>query len=288
MARGSGRFKRALKFSVVSMLVLSLSGCTVFGGGPQSVNNPAGDNMQRIWDLFVPIFWASVVVFVLVQGLLIYAVIRFRRRENQPAPHPTHGNTKLEIAWTIAPAIVLAIIAVPTLTTIADFAKKPGPQALTVNVVGHQWWWEFDYPGQNLVVADVMHVPIGTTVEVNLASADVIHSFWIPRLAGKQDVVPNQHNHLSFKATEVGTFTGQCAEFCGIQHANMRFEVVVDSQSDFDAWVQQMQQTASNSDSTNLRSRDNKSFSAPGAPDATPLTAPSTTARRRRETWART
>ncbi len=245
MARGSGRVKRAIAVAFFALLVVILGGCTAFGGGPQSVNQPAGDNMQTIWNLFVPIFWASVVVFVIVQGVLIYAVVRFRRRPNQPAPHPTHGNTKLEIAWTIMPALVLAVIAVPTLTTIANFAKKPGPGSVTVHVVGHQWWWEFDYPNNgNVVVADEMHIPIGTKIEVDLSSADVIHSFWIPKLAGKQDVVPNQHNHLSFTANELGTFRGQCAEFCGTQHAHMAFDVVVQSKPDFDAWIKQMQQPA--------------------------------------------
>ncbi len=264
MARGSGRFKRALMVVVAGLLVFVLGGCSLFGGTPQSVNNPAGDNMQRIWDLFVPIFWASVVVFVIVQGVLIYAVVRFRRRPNQPAPVPTHGNTKLEIAWTIMPAIILAVIAVPTLTTIADFAKKPGPGALTVQVVGHQWWWEFDYPGQKVVVADEMHIPIGTKIEVDLASADVIHSFWIPKLAGKQDVVPNQHNHLSFTATETGTFSGQCAEFCGVQHANMRFDVVVESQADFDAWVAQMQKPAADVGNDQLAQQGQQVFFSAG------------------------
>ncbi len=133
-----------------------------------------------------------------------------------------------------------------------------------------------------------MHVPLGTTVEVDLASADVIHSFWIPRLAGKQDVVPNQHNHLSFTANEVGTFTGQCAEFCGIEHAEMRFEVVVDSQSDFDAWVKQMQQTANNQNLINWRNKASRSSSRPDAPAAILSMAPNTTARRRRATSVRT
>jgi cytochrome c oxidase subunit 2 len=220
--------------------------------------------MQKIWNLFVPIFWASVVVFVIVQGVLIYAVIRFRRRPNQPAPHPTHGNTKLEIAWTIMPAIILAVIAVPTLTTIADFAKKPGPGSMTVHVIGHQWWWEFDYPAQNFVVADEMHIPINTTIEVDLSSADVIHSFWMPKLAGKQDVVPNQNNHLSFKATELGTFSGQCAEFCGAQHAHMAFDVVVQSKSDFDAWVAQMKQPAANAPKDDLAQKGKQVFFTAG------------------------
>ncbi len=244
MAKGSGRLKRALTTAMAGLILFILGGCSVVGGGPQSVNEPAGSNMQTIWNLFIPIFWISVVIFVIVQGVLIYAVIRFRRRPGQSAPNPTHGNTTLEIAWTIAPAIILAIISVPTLTTIAEFAKKPGPGSLTVQVVGHQWWWEFDYPGQQIVVADQMHVPVGTKIEVELASADVIHSFWIPKLAGKQDVVPNQHNHLSFTANEIGTFSGQCAEFCGIQHAHMAFDVVVQTKADYDAWVAKMQQPA--------------------------------------------
>lgn len=250
MARGSGRFKRALMVVFVGSLVFVLGGCSLFSG-PQAVNTPAGSNMQTIWNLFVPIFWVSVVVFVIVQGILLYAVIRFRRRPNQSPPVPVHGNTKLEIAWTIVPALILAAIAVPTLKDIASFAQKPS-NALTVHVIGHQWWWEFDYPGQKIVVADQMHVPVGTKVEVDLSSADVIHSFWIPKLAGKQDVVPNLHNHLSFTANQTGTFSGQCAEFCGEQHANMRFDVVVQSQADFDAWVKQMQQPAANVTSDKL------------------------------------
>jgi cytochrome c oxidase subunit 2 len=237
MARGSGWLKRAVTGACVALLVVILGGCSFFGGGPQSVNHPAGSNMQTIWDLFVPIFWMSVVVFVIVQGVLIYSVIRFRRKPGSPEPHPTHGNTKLEITWTIVPALILAVITVPTLATISSFAKTPGAGSVTVQVVGHQWWWEFDYPGEGVVSADEMHVPIGTKINVQLRSDDVIHSFWVPKLAGKQDVVPNQDNHLWFVGNEIGTFRGQCAEFCGTQHANMAFTVVVESQADYDAWL---------------------------------------------------
>jgi cytochrome c oxidase subunit 2 len=236
MARGSAWLKRAVTGACVALLVIILSGCSIFGGGPQSVNHPAGDNMRDIWNLFVPIFWMSVVVFVIVQGVLLYSVIKFRRKPGSPEPHPTHGNTKLEITWTIIPALILAVITVPTIAKISEFAKRPN-NAITVQVVGHQWWWEFDYPGENVVVADEMHIPIGVPIEVELRSDDVIHSFWIPKLAGKQDVVPNQHNHFSFTAEEIGTFRGQCAEFCGDQHANMAFTVVVQSQQDYDAWL---------------------------------------------------
>ncbi|HVB65027.1 MAG TPA: cytochrome c oxidase subunit II [Nitrolancea sp.] len=245
MARGSGWLKRAITGACVALLVVILGGCSMFSG-PQAVNHPAGSNMQTIWNLFVPIFWMSVVVFIIVQGVLIYSVIRFRRKPGSPEPHPTHGNTKLEITWTILPALILAVITVPTLATISSFAKKPGAGSMTVQVVGHQWWWEFDYPGQGVVVADEMHIPIGVPIEVELRSNDVIHSFWVPKLAGKQDVVPNQHNHLSFTANEIGTFRGQCAEFCGAQHANMAFTVVVQSQADYDAWLAKQKLPATN------------------------------------------
>lgn len=236
--------KRAAQAALFGLLVLVLGGCTVIGGGPQSVNEPEGDNMQRIWDLFVPIFWMSVVVFVIVQGLLIYAVIRFRRRPGQETPHAFHGNTKLEIAWTILPAFVLAVIAVPTLTTIADFAKDPGPEALTVRVVGHQWWWEFQYPEYGVVTAGEAHIPTDRPIRWELNSADVIHSFWVPKLAGKQDVVPGHDRMMSFNATAPGTYRGQCAEFCGVQHANMSFTVVAESQAEFDSWIAEQGRTA--------------------------------------------
>lgn len=233
---------RVLTFAVFAVLMLAVSGCTVIGGGPQSVNEPAGDNMRRIWDLFVPIFWMSVVVFVIVQGILIYAVVRFRRRPDSPMPHAMHGNTKLEIAWTIAPALILAVIAVPTLTTIADFARDPGEEALTVEVIGHQWWWEFRYPDQDIVTAGDLVIPVDRPIRFQLHSADVIHSFWVPRLAGKTDVVPGHVRTMHFTAQEIGGFRGQCAEFCGIQHAQMAFWVDVKSADDFDAWVAEHQE----------------------------------------------
>jgi cytochrome c oxidase subunit 2 len=195
--------------------------------------------------LFYIIFWAAVFVFILVEGILVYTVLRYRRRAGQQLPSQTHGNTTLEIGWTIAPAIVLAVIAVPTMIYIFDIAKDPGPDALVVNVTGHQWWWEFEYPQQNVVTANELHVPVDVPVKLNLKSDDVIHSFWVPKLAGKQDVVPNNDNSIWFKArkkdidTFPAVFYGQCAEFCGVAHANMRLRVIVhDSFEDtFDDWV---------------------------------------------------
>lgn len=246
MASRSRYVRRVLILALAAMLVLLLSACSIVGGTPQSVNEPVGDNARKIWDLFVPIFWMSVIIFVIVQGILIVAVIKFRRKPGQPLPHAIHGNTKLEIAWTLAPALILAAIAVPTITTIADLARSPGDEALIVRVVGHQWWWEFQYPDENgnVITADEIHVPVGRPVHLQLESVDVIHSFWGPRLFGKQDVVPGHVNTINFTADQPGEYDGQCAEFCGEQHAWMRFRIIAQPAEEFQAWLDQQAQPA--------------------------------------------
>ena len=169
--------------------------------------------------LFYWIFWAAVFVFVVVGGVILYAVIRYRRRPGDPDPPQIHGHKRLEIAWTILPGIVLAVVAVPTILTIFDNANSPEPGALTVNVVAHQWWWEFRYPsegGADLVTANELHIPVDEVVNVTLDSTDVLHSFWIPKIAGKVDVVPNNLNTMWIQADEAGEYLGQCAEFCGV------------------------------------------------------------------------
>src|SRR5262249_11411192 len=141
---------------------------------------------------------------------------------------------------TIAPAVVLAVIAVPTVKTIFE-TQAPAPSgAMPLTVIGHQWWWEFQYPNQGVVTANEFWVPVGTTVSITENSADVIHSFWVPAAGGKRDVVPNHDNKLWFTMRETGLFLGQCAEFCGDSHADMRTRMHAVSQADFDAWVQHM------------------------------------------------
>jgi cytochrome c oxidase subunit II len=159
-------------------------------------------------------------------------------------PKQVHGNKRLEIGWTILPAVLLAGIAFPTVGTLISLSHKPAGNILELNVTAHQFWWEVNYPSLHVKSASEIHVPVNTPVYVSLRSIDVIHSFWIPRLAGKQDVVPNQVNHLTFEADRAGMYRAQCAEFCGLSHANMRFQVVAESQADFEAWVQQQQQPA--------------------------------------------
>jgi cytochrome c oxidase subunit 2 len=205
---------------------------------------PAGPVADKQADLYWLVFWIATGVFVLVEGALVFIMFRFRRRGAEDTPKQIHGNTRLEIIWTILPALLLAGIAVPTVGTIFDLASRPEGDVLTVDVVGHQWWWEVEYPQLDVVTANEIHVPTDRPVEINLTSDDVIHSFSVPRLAGKQDMVPGRTSMLYIRAPEPGTYQGQCQEFCGLSHANMKFSVVADRPSDFEAWVEAQQAPA--------------------------------------------
>lgn len=239
---------RLLALALVALPLLAV-GCRLIDY-PQSTLNPQSDyawSIQHLLDQLV--FWV-VVIFVLVQGLLIYAVMRFRSRPGAPEPKPVHGNTALEVGWTIAPALILLLIAVPTVTAIFKTQGKPPADAMTIKVVGHQWWWEFQYPALGITTADEMHVPVGKAIAIELESADVIHSFWFPSMGGKRDVVPARTNHMFFTADSVGTFPGQCAELCGLSHANMRMKLMVERPEDFERWAQQQQAAPFEPDST--------------------------------------
>jgi len=217
--------------------LVALAAVACGGPFPQSTLHPRSDFAGAIDHLFTSIFWWAVLVFVLVEGLLCYAVIRYRHREGRPVPKPVHGHTALEIAWTLAPAVILVFIAVPTMRTVFATAGDAPATALKIEVIGHQWWWEYKYPDLGIVTANEMHLPVGKPVQVSITSADVIHSFWVPRLGGKRDANPGQANRIAFRADSVGQYSGQCAEFCGASHANMRLRVLVDSDSAFQAWV---------------------------------------------------
>ncbi|MFW6089312.1 MAG: cytochrome c oxidase subunit II [Gemmatimonadota bacterium] len=239
---GAARRRRAGAVALALSAVLLVSACG--GPFPQSAMDPASDMATRLQGLFDNILWWAIGVFVLVEGALLVGIFKYRARRDETAgeraePRHVHGNTLLELAWTLAPAVVLVFIAVPTMTTIWDVDRVTAdPDALQIEVIGHQWWWEFRYPDYDLVTANEAYIPEGRTVEFLLSSADVIHSFWVPRLAGKRDVMPGHETHLWFRADSVGRFTGQCAEFCGLSHALMKLEVVVATPDDFEAWVE--------------------------------------------------
>ena len=211
------------------------------GPFPQSTLRPRSDFAGQVDQLFTSIFWWAVVVFVVVEGLLCYAVVRYRHREGRPAPKPVHGHTALEIAWTLAPAVILVFIAVPTMRTIFATAGEAPATALKVEVIGHQWWWEYRYPDLHIVTANELSLPVGRPVQVSITSADVIHSFWAPALGGKRDAIPGHLTRIAFRPDSVGVYSGQCAEFCGASHANMRLRVLVLRDSAFQAWVRRQQ-----------------------------------------------
>jgi cytochrome c oxidase subunit 2 len=224
------------------MRAVALASLTAFaaacrGPFPQSTLAPRSDFAAAIDHLFTGIFWWAVAVFVVVEGLLLYAVIRYRARPGSPEAKPIHGHTLLEVGWTLAPAVILVFIAVPTMSTIFRTSGRAPPGALQVEVVGHQWWWEFRYPALGIVTANELHLPVGRPVALAMTTADVIHSFWVPALGGKRDVTGGRTTHLVLTPDSVATYPGQCAEFCGASHANMRLRVHVEAARDFDAWV---------------------------------------------------
>ncbi len=232
------------KFLKLALLVPALAATFIIAAcspqHPQSTFGYAGPVARDQGDLFLFIFWIAVFVFIVVEGAIIYAAIRYRRRDNDKIPKQVHGNTKLEITWTVVPSIVIAIIAVPTIIGIWEQQRgAPTDQGdiLEVEAIGHRWWFEFRYPNQEVVTANEMHVPVGRPVNIKLASQDVIHSFWVPKLAGKVDMVPLNDNLVWFIAEEPGIYDGQCAEFCGIAHAHMRFRVIAHPEEDFQNWV---------------------------------------------------
>ena len=225
----------------VALLAAVMAACT--NENPYNSLRPAGPVAEKQDSLFALVFWIAAGVFILVEGALLYVLFRYRRRSADDTPTQLHGNTRLEVIWTIIPALILAGVAVPTVGTIFDLAEEP-PGAMRIEVTGHQFWWEIRYPDLGVVTANEAHIPTGEHVIFELTSNDVIHSWWVPRLAGKMDLVPGRTNVMNLAAEEPGTYRGECAECCGLGHAQMRFRVVAHEPGDFDAWVQQQRAEA--------------------------------------------
>jgi cytochrome c oxidase subunit 2 len=222
------------------LLALVLGGCS-WDQYPQTALLPLSE-FARIGDTVQDqTFYWALGVFVLVEGALLYAVFRFRGRPDDPEPRQIHGNTTVEIIWTVIPALILAAIAVPTVQGIFQTSAVPEGDMLEIEVVGHQWWWEFRYPEYGIITANEMVIPAGRTVHLRQNSVDVIHSFWPPRFAGKRDVFPGRETRLWFTADSTGLYPGQCTEFCGIQHARMAFHVRSQTPQEFEGWVARMQ-----------------------------------------------
>ncbi|HSJ14845.1 MAG TPA: cytochrome c oxidase subunit II [Longimicrobiales bacterium] len=217
---------------------------------PQTTFQPVSAYGASQNAVFMNTFWWTMGILVLVVLLTLYVAWRFRERPDSPEPAHVHGNVKLEIAWTLIPAVIVVLIAIPTVQTIFENQRRAPEGALQVEVIGHQWWWEFRYPEHGVVTANQMYIPVGRPIDLKMHSADVIHSFWIPRIGGKRDVNPQARahegespsfNHIVFTADSAGYYPGQCAEYCGDSHAIMRMSVVAVAEPDFDAWVAAMQ-----------------------------------------------
>jgi cytochrome c oxidase subunit 2 len=233
--------RRAATIAVSSVLGLALlTGCAK--DAPQDTWQPAGENAQKIQNLQWPVFLIAGIVMLLVFAAVGWAVFRYRDR-GQPLPEQSHGKPALEIALTILPALILIGVAIPTVGTLMALSKTDDTECY-VNVTGQQWWWEIDYPTQEgcggitepIVTSGQMIIPTGTNVLVRGTSRDVIHSWWIPRLNGKRDMVPGRVQTVRLEADQPGIYAGQCTEFCGLSHANMRMEVVALDEADFEAW----------------------------------------------------
>ena len=192
------------------------------------------------------------VIFALVSAVLVYALLRFRLRGNDDGREPPqiYGSNPLELAWTLIPVVVVFLLSLASVRVVGDLQIDSRPAGwMPVRVIGHQWWWEIHYPELGITTANELHLPVSEAgmprpAFLDLESRDVIHSFWIPQLAGKMDVVPNRLNHVWLEPLQTGVFVGQCAEYCGTQHANMLLRVVVHSEEEFGRWVRDQRRQA--------------------------------------------
>jgi cytochrome c oxidase subunit II len=211
---------------------------------PTTIFAPASTPANAIAGLSVLVFGMTGAIFVAVCGLLIYAVVKFGRRYDEAIePAQVYGSSQVELAWTVVPMLIVVVLFLATVRVITRVQESAQPaDALQVVAVGHQFWWEYRYPGAGVITANELHVPVGEAgrpapTSITLLSADTDHSFWVPRLAGKTDLIPNRINGTWIEPTETGLYLGQCAQYCGTQHAKMLLRVYVESRAAFDDWL---------------------------------------------------
>lgn len=222
---------------LVVLLTLTACGDTEYPNSTFTRYTDLNSSILSLWDRLL--FWGTI-VFVVVEAALIFTIIKYRKRPGGPAAKQIHGNAVLEITWTAVPAIILVLIAVPTVKTIFE-TQAPAPAgALKIQVIGHQWWWEFRYPELGIVTANEVYVPVGRTVSFELTTKDVLHSFWFPAMGGKRDLISNKTNYMWFTPNaDLGTqaWNGSCTEYCGSSHANMRMRLYTVQPDEFESWA---------------------------------------------------
>jgi cytochrome c oxidase subunit 2 len=242
--------KRLCRYSIPFFVLLLISACSnvpISPGHRPSALNPHGVGAVRIAELWWVMFVLGTAIFLLVIGLLFAALLRGRRGISTTMPDSSDGDTGRN--WPIfggiaLPVVVIGIVFGYSIYTLAAIENPQSKPAVKIEIVGRRWWWEVKYPDQGITTANEIHIPVGMPVQVQLQSADVIHSFWVPELHGKMDLIPTRINNLTLRANQTGVYRGQCAEFCGLQHAHMGFMVVVQSKDDFNNWLNTQQRPA--------------------------------------------
>ena len=203
--------------------------------------NASSPEMEAMVDLTLFIIIVSVAIFGIITIAITYILIRYRRRSADTAePRQDFGSTKVEIVWTVIPALIVGVFFFSTIKTMYAVNPPFGDREADLVIIGHQWWWELFYPKSGVRTANEVHIPIGKKLLVRLNSVDVIHDFWVPELGPKIDLVPGHTNHIWLSASKPGVYLGACAEFCGVQHANMRIRVIAETQEDFDKWQEEL------------------------------------------------
>src|ERR1700693_2360133 len=217
-------------------------GQTVHSAG--NIFKPQATPAESVYHLSLLVLTVCAAIFLVVAGLLTFTIVRFRRKKDDGhEPAQVYGSNHIEIAWTVIPILIVFVLTMATARVVVAIQNKPVPKdALQVTVIGHQWWWEFRYPDLGIVTANELHVPLSTALKpavtfLKLQSADVAHSFWVPQLSGKTDLIPNRTNSMWINPRHEGTFLGNCAEYCGMQHATMLLRVIVQSRDDFEKWA---------------------------------------------------
>ena len=231
--------------------------CRAFAEGPDRIPNtfaPASTPAHEIFDLSLFALSITGAIFISVAALLTYVCIRYRSKKSHPVNEPpqVYGSLQVELAWTVIPVLIIIVLFLTAARIIFAIQDAPEPRnALNVTVIGHQFWWEFRYPSYGFVTANELHIPVSASADskptfLRLISADVDHSFWVPQLAGKTDLIPNHPNEMWMDPHEPGLYLGQCAQYCGIEHAKMLIRVYVDTPAEFAAWIENQQQPAVN------------------------------------------
>jgi cytochrome c oxidase subunit 2 len=256
-AVAAGGFRRMpIRLSVLTFLLWRASAAFADSADARwsstNIFAPASTPAKSIFGLSLFVLTVTALIFVVVFTLLVYAVVKFRARGPEWAdrePAQVYGSTQIELAWTVIPVVIVSVLFLATARVIHSIQDAPKPAtALDVTVIGHQYWWEFRYPKLGIVTANEMHIPASdpahpTPTFLKLLSADTNHSFWVPVLAGKTDLIPNHVNEMWMDPPRPGIYLGQCAQYCGTQHAKMLLRVSVDSPADFEAWARAQQQT---------------------------------------------